>query len=54
VKFLRRHGVSIVATLWLLLLIAGASAILTVAFGIPCMVLALIGYVAEFKERLGR
>jgi hypothetical protein len=51
---MRRHGVSIVATVWLLLLIAGAGAALTVAFGIPCMTLALIGYVAEFKERLGR
>jgi hypothetical protein len=51
---MRRHGVSIVATVWLLLLIVGASALLTVAFGIPCMTLALIGYVVEFKERLDR
>jgi hypothetical protein len=52
-KFMRRHGVSIVATIWLLLLIVGASAVLTVAFGIPCMALAIIGYVAELKERWG-
>jgi hypothetical protein len=53
VRLLRQHGVSIVATLWLILLIAGASASLTVAFGIPCMVMALVAYVAELRERWG-
>ena len=48
------HGVSIVATVWVLLLIFGASALLTVAFGIPCMTLALVAYVTELKERWRR
>jgi hypothetical protein len=50
----RAHGVAIVATLWLLLLIAGASALLTVAFGLPCMALALVAYVSELRERWNR
>jgi hypothetical protein len=54
VRFLRVHGVSIVATIWVVLLILGASALLTVAFGIPCMVLALVAYVTELKERWRR
>jgi hypothetical protein len=48
---MRQHGVSIVATLWLLLLIVGASALLTVAFGLPCMAVALVVYVSELRER---
>jgi hypothetical protein len=51
---MRAHGVSIVATIWLLLLIAGASALLTVAVGLPCMAIALVGYVAELRERWQR
>jgi hypothetical protein len=48
---MRCHGVSIVATIWLLLLIVGFSAALTVAIGIPCMVMALVAYVSEIRER---
>jgi hypothetical protein len=50
----RTHGVSIVATVWVALLIVGASASLTVAFGIPCMTLALVAYITELKERWRR
>jgi hypothetical protein len=51
---MRAHGVAIVATVWLLLLIVGASALLTVAVGLPCMAIALVGYVAELRERWQR
>jgi hypothetical protein len=54
VTYLRSHGVAIVATLWLMALIAGVSAPLVsglaVLVGIPCMVV----YVHELRERWHR
>jgi hypothetical protein len=54
VTFLRCHGVSLVATIWLLGLIAGVTPVLVVAVGVPCMVWAVVAYVAELRERYGR
>jgi hypothetical protein len=54
VRFLRAHGVAIVATLWLLALLAGAVAVVVIAAGIPLMVVACWAYAAELRERRGR
>ena len=52
-KFLRCHGVSLVATIWLLGLVVGIAPVLVVAVGAPCMIWALVAYVAELRQRYG-
>jgi hypothetical protein len=52
VRFLRAHGVSIVATVWLLLLIVGVGVIVATAAVMPPGLLALRYYISELRERI--
>jgi hypothetical protein len=54
VSFWGCHGVAIVATLWLLALLAGATVVLVIAVGLPLMALAGRAYVAELRYRRRR
>jgi hypothetical protein len=49
----RAHAVSIVATIWLLMLIAGVGVIYATAIVTPPGIVALRFYIGELRERWG-
>jgi hypothetical protein len=48
---LRRSGISLVATLWLLALIVGVRPVVAIAVGLPLMAYAVQQYLIELRRR---
>jgi hypothetical protein len=48
---LRQSGISLVATVWLLALIAGIRPVVAIAIGLPLMFFAVQQYVRELRRR---
>lgn len=51
---LRQSGISLVATVWLLAVIAGVRPVVAIAIGLPLMAYAAQQYVIELRRRRRR